>query len=85
MHYDTIIYKYFSQDDFPVISKHLSYKNELRYGENSHQKAYFYGDINQIFDKLNGKELSYNNLVDIDAAISLMNDLPERTAIFCYS
>jgi phosphoribosylaminoimidazolecarboxamide formyltransferase/IMP cyclohydrolase len=82
MHYDTIIYKYFSQDNFPVISKHLSHKNELRYGENSHQKAHFYGDINQIFDKLNGKELSYNNLVDIDAAISLMNDLPQDMPTF---
>lgn len=78
MHYDTIIYKYFSQDNFPVITKKIIHKNSLRYGENSHQSGHFYGDMDAVFTKLNGKELSYNNLVDIDAAISLMTDLPPQ-------
>ena len=43
----------------------------MRYGENPHQEAVFYGDLTKIFDQLNGKELSYNNLVDVDAAINL--------------
>lgn len=82
MHYDTIIYKYFSQDDFPVITKKILQKNALRYGENSHQTGYYYGDLDSVFTKLNGKELSYNNLVDIDAAISLMSDLPVKEPSF---
>ncbi len=82
MHYDTIIFKYFSQDNFPVITKKILHKNSLRYGENSHQNGYFYGDLDNVFTKLNGKELSYNNLVDIDAAISLMADLPAEQPSF---
>jgi phosphoribosylaminoimidazolecarboxamide formyltransferase / IMP cyclohydrolase len=82
MHYDTIIYRYFSQDNFPVITKKIIQKNVLRYGENSHQTGYFYGDLDSIFTKLNGKELSHNNLVDIDAAISLMSDLPQKEPVF---
>jgi phosphoribosylaminoimidazolecarboxamide formyltransferase/IMP cyclohydrolase len=46
----------------------------MRYGENPHQTGVFYGDLNQLFDQLNGKELSYNNLVDVDAAVQLIND-----------
>ena len=82
MHYDTVIYKYFSQDNFPVITKKILYKNEMRYGENSHQNGYFYGNLHKVFSKLSGKELSYNNLVDIDAAILLMNDLPQNESAF---
>lgn len=62
-HYDTAIYNYFTGT------------TALRYGENPHQKANYYGNLNEIFDKLNGKEISYNNLLDIDAAVSLMSDL----------
>ncbi|MDY0015467.1 MAG: bifunctional phosphoribosylaminoimidazolecarboxamide formyltransferase/IMP cyclohydrolase [Bacteroidales bacterium] len=62
-HYDTAIYNYFSGT------------TALRYGENPHQKANYYGNLHEIFDKLNGKEISYNNLLDIDAAVSLMSDL----------
>jgi phosphoribosylaminoimidazolecarboxamide formyltransferase/IMP cyclohydrolase len=82
MHYDTIIYKYFSGDEFPVISQNLKNKNVLRYGENAHQKGYFYGNLENHFTKINGKELSYNNLVDIDAAISLIDDLPDNEPCF---
>jgi phosphoribosylaminoimidazolecarboxamide formyltransferase/IMP cyclohydrolase len=48
----------------------------MRYGENPHQSAVFYGDLEQLFDQLNGKELSYNNLVDVDAAIQLISEFP---------
>ncbi|PID88518.1 MAG: bifunctional phosphoribosylaminoimidazolecarboxamide formyltransferase/IMP cyclohydrolase PurH, partial [Bacteroidia bacterium] len=74
MHYDTAIYKYFSEDDFPVITDKITKPNHLRYGENPHQEGVFYGDFNESFEKLNGKELSYNNIVDIDAAINLMKE-----------
>ena len=63
-HYDTAIYNYFSGT------------TPLRYGENPHQSACFYGNLDEVFEKLNGKDISYNNLLDIDAAISLMSDLP---------
>ena len=55
------------------IASHLLIKNEpkaMRYGENPHQSGVFYGNLNELFDQLNGKELSYNNLVDVDAAFN---------------
>lgn len=66
MHYDIAISNYFN----PAVGK------TLRYGENPHQVATFYGDLDSWFTQLNGKELSYNNLVDVDAAIALIQDLP---------
>jgi phosphoribosylaminoimidazolecarboxamide formyltransferase / IMP cyclohydrolase len=69
MHYDIAISNYFN----PTTSK------TLRYGENPHQLANFYGDLDTWFTQLNGKELSYNNLVDVDAAIALIQDLPETS------
>jgi phosphoribosylaminoimidazolecarboxamide formyltransferase/IMP cyclohydrolase len=51
----------------------------LRYGENPHQKGAFYGDLNEMFEKLNGKELSYNNLLDVDAAVNLIAEFNETT------
>ena len=51
----------------------------LRYGENPHQQAGFYGDFDAMFSKLHGKEISYNNLLDIDAAVNLINDFNEPT------
>lgn len=62
-HYDTAIYHYFTGT------------TALRYGENPHQEAKYYGDLEDMFEKLNGKEISYNNLLDIDAAVSLISDL----------
>ncbi len=72
-HYDTAIFHYFSQDSETATFKQSIHQSRtLRYGENPHQQGVFYGDFEAIFDKLNGKAISYNNLVDIDAAVSLM-------------
>jgi len=62
-----------------LIAQHLSkstqgHSTSLRYGENPHQKAWFHGDLSAVFKQLNGKELSYNNLVDIDAALGVINE-----------
>ena len=72
-HYDVAIADYFSQiaggDHFQLS---FGNKQSLRYGENPHQHAAFYGDLDALFEKLNGKELSYNNLVDVDAACQII-------------
>ncbi len=79
-HYDTAIFKYFNQDSSLNVFKHSEQKSStLRYGENPHQKGTFYGDLDAMFKKLNGKELSYNNLVDVDAAVSLIDEFDEPT------
>lgn len=70
--YDIAISNYFNKTSFS--NPFNTQKTLLRYGENPHQQAFFYGDLNEIFQQLHGKELSYNNLVDVDAAINLMND-----------
>lgn len=71
--YDMAISNYFNKENF--YSPFSAQKNVLRYGENPHQQAAFYGDLSAVFEQLNGKELSYNNLVDVDAALQLMNDI----------
>lgn len=73
-HYDTHIFNYFNEDDEPVFKQSITESQVLRYGENPHQKGIFYGGLDQMFDKLHGKELSYNNLLDVDAAVNLMAD-----------
>lgn len=79
-HYDTAIFNYFNQQDPLSVFKYSEQKSSaLRYGENPHQKGFFYGDLNEMFDKLNGKELSYNNLVDVDAAVSLIDEFEDPT------
>lgn len=79
-HYDTAIFNYFNQEDPLAVFKYSEQKSStLRYGENPHQKGFFYGDLNKMFDKLNGKELSYNNLVDVDAAVSLIDEFEDPT------
>jgi phosphoribosylaminoimidazolecarboxamide formyltransferase / IMP cyclohydrolase len=70
--YDIAISNYFNNSNF--INPFSKEKKVLRYGENPHQKGFFLGDINEIFDQLHGKELSYNNLVDVDAALQLMKE-----------
>ncbi len=72
-HYDTAIFNYFNEgaDDL-AFKQSIHTSKVLRYGENPHQQGVFYGDIDGMFEKLNGKELSYNNLVDVDAAVNLM-------------
>ena len=80
-HYDSAIFKFFQSEAQGEVFKE-SYKGgtTLRYGENPHQKGVFYGDLDLMFDRLNGKEISYNNLLDIDAAVALIDDL-DGTAV----
>lgn len=82
-HYDTAIFNYFNEDgglDALKVSEMRA--TELRYGENPHQKATFYGRLEGMFTKLNGKELSYNNLVDIDAAVGIMREFEDGDPAF---
>jgi phosphoribosylaminoimidazolecarboxamide formyltransferase / IMP cyclohydrolase len=74
--YDIAISNYFNQTNF--INPFQLQKKELRYGENPHQKGFFIGNINEIFEQLHGKELSYNNLVDVDAALQLMKEFDKK-------
>ena len=79
-HYDSAIFNYFNQDEsLPVFKQSQQRSKTLRYGENPHQKGVFYGDMDAMFAQLNGKELSYNNLVDVDAAVSLIDEFDEPT------
>ncbi len=79
-HYDTAIFNYFNQENpLTVFKQSIQDSQVLRYGENPHQKGVFYGDLDAMFEKLNGKELSYNNLVDVDAAVELMKEFDEPT------
>jgi len=79
-HYDTAIFGYFSQEEqLPVFKQSIQQSSVLRYGENPHQKGVFYGNLDAMFTKLNGKELSYNNLVDVDAAVALIDEFTEPT------
>ena len=74
-HYDSAIFSYFNQEQqIPSFKSSFQNGQVLRYGENPHQKGVFFGDLANLFEKLNGKELSYNNLVDVDAAINLVQE-----------
>jgi phosphoribosylaminoimidazolecarboxamide formyltransferase/IMP cyclohydrolase len=74
-HYDSSIFTYFNRsEEEPSMKVSARNGKVLRYGENPHQKGRFFGDLDELFDQLNGKELSYNNLVDVDAAISLISE-----------
>ncbi|MCB0805155.1 MAG: bifunctional phosphoribosylaminoimidazolecarboxamide formyltransferase/IMP cyclohydrolase [Bacteroidales bacterium] len=79
-HYDTAIYNYFAGDDAEFFRAGFSHAKKLRYGENPHQNGYFYGDLEDVFEQLHGKAISYNNLGDLDAAINLISDF-EETAV----
>jgi phosphoribosylaminoimidazolecarboxamide formyltransferase/IMP cyclohydrolase len=72
MNYDIAINNYFNPHSTAVQTSSL--KQVLRYGENPHQPASFYGNLTELFSQLNGKELSYNNLVDVDAAVQIISD-----------
>ncbi|MDQ2719331.1 MAG: bifunctional phosphoribosylaminoimidazolecarboxamide formyltransferase/IMP cyclohydrolase [Bacteroidota bacterium] len=74
--YDIAISNYFNVTNFP--NPFSAEKKTLRYGENPHQQAFFTGDIDKIFEQLHGKELSYNNLVDVDAALQLINEFEKE-------
>jgi phosphoribosylaminoimidazolecarboxamide formyltransferase/IMP cyclohydrolase len=79
-HYDTEIFKYFNrQQNISVFKQSIEHANQLRYGENPHQKAIFFGNLDDVFTQLHGKEISYNNLLDIDSAINLINEFDEPT------
>ena len=79
--YDTAIFNYFNTEDtYLKISEENG--QVLRYGENPHQKGFFFGEFDEMFTKLHGKELSYNNLLDVDAAVNLMNEFKNNEPTF---
>ena len=75
--YDSAIFNYFDDNNNSSLRVTADNKKELRYGENPHQEGHFYGNFNEMFEQLHGKEISYNNLLDIDAAVSLIGDFDE--------
>ncbi len=79
--YDTAIFKYLNQNEITFRESFNEVKS-LRYGENPHQKGFFFGDLNVLFDKLHGKELSYNNLLDVDAAVNLIAEFKNEAPTF---
>lgn len=80
-HYDAAIFDYFNQEQqLPGFKKSIRQGRTLRYGENPHQQGAFYGDLDAMFEQLNGKELSYNNLVDVDAAVNLVQEFEGEKA-----
>ncbi len=82
-HYDSVIFNYFNSDNEIRALKISETKGqELRYGENPHQKGFFFGDFDAMFDKLHGKELSYNNLLDVDAGVNLMQEFKGEAPTF---
>jgi len=81
-HYDTAIFNYFNQGKKEIFKESIQKSQVLRYGENPHQKGIFHGDLDAIFDKVHGKELSYNNLLDVDAAVNLMADFKTNGPTF---
>ncbi|WP_309608053.1 bifunctional phosphoribosylaminoimidazolecarboxamide formyltransferase/IMP cyclohydrolase [Flavobacterium sp.] len=82
-HYDTAIFNYFNKNHEESVLKISETKGDiLRYGENPHQKGFFFGNFEKMFTKLHGKELSYNNLLDVDAAVNLMNEFKNDNPTF---
>jgi phosphoribosylaminoimidazolecarboxamide formyltransferase/IMP cyclohydrolase len=81
-HYDTHIFNYFNQGEEEVFKQSVPNAKVLRYGENPHQKGIFHGNMDDLFDKLHGKELSYNNLLDVDAAVNLMSEFKNDDPTF---
>lgn len=77
--YDSAIFNYFDGDNASMFRKAVNHPKSLRYGENPHQKGYFYGDFEAMFDQIHGKEISYNNLLDINAAVDLIDEFEETT------
>lgn len=77
--YDAAIFNYFDKEDPSALRLSVNGVMPLRYGENPHQAARFFGDFDAMFEKLHGKEISYNNLLDIDAAVGLINEFDEPT------
>jgi phosphoribosylaminoimidazolecarboxamide formyltransferase / IMP cyclohydrolase len=81
-HYDTSIFNYFNREaSLPVFRESIDLSYPLRYGENPHQKGIFFGNPELIFEKLHGKEISYNNLLDLDAALNLIDEFNSPTCV----
>ena len=76
-HYDTAIYSYFAADDAETFKTSVKPQRKLRYGENPHQAGYFYGNFDELFEQIHGKEISYNNLLDIEAAVNLISEFSD--------
>ncbi|MDA9873008.1 bifunctional phosphoribosylaminoimidazolecarboxamide formyltransferase/IMP cyclohydrolase [Saprospiraceae bacterium] len=82
-HYDTAIFNYFDRDSDDVSFKHSLIDSQvLRYGENPHQQGIFFGELDTMFEKISGKELSFNNLVDVDAAVNVMSEFEDSDPTF---
>ncbi|MDR1737928.1 MAG: bifunctional phosphoribosylaminoimidazolecarboxamide formyltransferase/IMP cyclohydrolase [Candidatus Symbiothrix sp.] len=77
--YDSAIFDYFDEGENTHLRVTAENAKILRYGENPHQKGIFYGDFERLFEQLQGKEISYNNLLDIDAAVTLISEFDELT------
>lgn len=78
-HYDTAIFNYFNGNDTTAFKQSVQTATVLRYGENPHQKGVFYGNMDELFTQFGGKELSYNNLLDVDAAVNLIAEFTDTT------
>ena len=78
-HYDTSIFGYFAGEATDLFRQSYNQSKTLRYGENPHQQGVFFGNFEELFDQLQGKEISYNNLLDIDAAVNLIDEFDETT------
>jgi len=82
-HYDAAIFNYFNTaQEIPSLKLSVRNSKSLRYGENPHQKGNFFGDFEALFDQLHGKELSYNNLLDVDAAVQLIEEFKNDDPTF---
>ena len=80
-HYDTAIFNYLNEDQ-PVFRQSFDQVKTLRYGENPHQKGFFYGKLGELFDQVHGKELSFNNLLDVDSAVNLIREFKGEPPTF---
>lgn len=77
--YDAAIFNYFDKENFSALRLAINESKKLRYGENPHQRGVFFGNFDEMFEQVHGKEISYNNLLDIDAAVSLIADFDETS------
>lgn len=81
--YDSAIYNYFAENSIPEYLRiAIDGSKAMRYGENPHQKGFFFGKFDEMFEQVHGKEISYNNLLDIDAAVALMAEFGDDTPAF---
>ncbi len=78
-HYDSEIFKFFDGNQMSVLKLSEAKSRKLRYGENPHQQGHFFGELDAMFEQVHGKEISYNNLLDIDAALGLIAEFEETT------